>query len=263
MAVKDISTLKADMAATLPTNGAGAISAAALRSFMTDLLDSVMTIQDSQAAIPMYGFRVMAGQVYYDLAGMAILQDSSNEKINTGASVSTGADKIVLQAGTTVGKWVAYFAQLNTAWGESYQLQVQVAGNSLEIYPKIGGPKIEKGYAEWDGAAWQLVAGGGSTMTISGQSANAITFAHADCGANPACLSARYAGRELHTSSTLSASSTIVNLRSSTGSTYSPVAGEKISIWRLAKEASQNGSVNPALLTDPAGKITYFGIYQE
>lgn len=259
---KSKATLLADIGTSFPNNTSGNISPAILRAFLEDLLESIFIKTDDQASFPLFGYKVMAGQHYWAGAQFDTLADASNAIINTGSPVTTTTELVAVDAGTTVGKWVAYFAQLSTEWG-TYNLGVKVNGNALEIYPKIGGPKIEWIHAQYDGANWGLLSGGGSTMSITSESANQLVLSHSDCGNHPAWVTYRATGREVAVDASVSATSTTVNLRDSAGAAYTPATNEVVSIARLSAKDGNAIIKNPNELTTAAGRITYFGIYQE
>lgn len=262
MAQKSKSALQTEITTSFPDNVSGTITPLLLRNFLNNLLDSIYNKTDDQVNLPLYGYKVLAGQFYWAGAQFDTLEGAGDAIINTGGVVTTTTTKVAVDAGTTVTKWVTYVAQLSTEWG-TYNLGVKVNGQALEIYPKIGGAKIEYAHLEYDGANWQLVTGGGSTMTISAESANQITLTHGDCGTHPAFITPRAGSREVASANAISSTSTVINLTNSSGAAFTPGTGERVSVARFSAADGLNAIIDPNSLTSVDGRITYFGIYQE
>lgn len=257
-------TLLASIATSFPDNTAGNISPAILRAWLENLVESIFFLTDHQPEMPLYGYKIVSGAVYWNGSQFAQKNDTQFEPINTGGTITTNADHIALDAGSTVGKWVFGIANLHPVYGESYDLLVELeaGGDAIKIYPKQGGHKIEIANLEYQ-SGWQLLAGAQSTMAIGSSSDNQINLTHEDCGNNPAWLTPRATGRELSASLSIGATTTTVELRDEAGNTFTPAAGERVSIARLSASKSQGTNIDPSQLTSANGMVHYFAIYKE
>ena len=257
--------LLTDIGTKFPDNITEDISPADLRSFLEDLLESIYNKTDEGGSFPLFGYKVIAGQLHWNATSFDTLETTGNEVLNTGGTVSTDTDKIRIDASPSVDSWVCYMAQMNSAWGEIFDLPCSVDGDEFAIHPKLAGAKVEIAQLAYNSGAgtWDAVGGGGTTMTIGSSSANQIVLTHAsNCGNNPAWITPRTAARQVYANTSLSSLGLTVNLTDAAGAAYTPANGERISIGRLAFNGSTNQTIDPNTLTAGLGRISYFGIYK-
>ncbi len=259
------SRTKTELLTTITTDFANqsseGITPTTLRNFFTDLVDSMIVRSDELDSIPLFGYKISAGTLWNDGGTWKFLSDSSNLAVNVGSTITVDTQKISFDAGVSPVKFISYGAHTNEDF-KAYDVLVKINGTAIEIYPLLMGPKTEFAHLEYDGTNWGLLAGAQSTMTLSSETANSITLGHTDCGFNPASITPRVAARDVYTSSSIDASSTTLNLADATGNAYTPSSGDRISITRQSATVGKAITVDPALLTNANGRISFFIIYE-
>ena len=261
MAEQNRATLLSSLTTYFPDNTSELISPAQMRAFLTNFLDSALTSLDDKPLLPFYNKGAFSGQLYYDSGAWKLLTGGSDAAINTSTIVTQDAQKIVVGADTFGTKWI--FAG---AWAEIENDAVAIrvdkqSGGVLHIYPLIGGPEIELANLEYDTGAWGLLAGGGSTMTLDSETDNQITLSHSDCGQNPPTITARFS-TEVYTSSSISTTTTVVNLLDSSGGAFTPGNGDRLSISRASVVLGEGTRIDPDELNVSNARINFFGLFE-